>query len=137
MRQVKGLSLIEIIIVVAIIAILLTVSGFFLGGLLKQQRLNEGATTLGESIRQASNRARVESRRIEVIVENDKVKWFTKSDNSLIREEVIPNGVQITPERTFQFTGRGLPEIAVSFDASLNGDSKTVNLLPTGVVIVR
>jgi len=137
MRRSKGFSLLEILIVIAILSVLIAIFGGYLSGFIQNQRLNEGASVLSESIRQASNQARVESRRIEVRVENDQVQWFTKSNNSLIKEEKIPHGVQLSPEQTFVFTGRGLPETALSFDASLKSKNRTVTLLPTGAVVLR
>ena len=137
MRYSSGFTLVEMLIVVAVMAVIVSISGVFLNRSVQQQRLNEAATVLSESLRQAANKAMTESRFIDVEVKGDKVTWLASSDSSAIKTVLIPNKALVSPVKTIKLTGRGLPETAQVFTASLNGKTKTISLLPTGVVMIR
>jgi prepilin-type N-terminal cleavage/methylation domain-containing protein len=133
----KGFTLIEMLLVLAVLGILMGISGFLLSGYLRQQRLNEATRTFGETLRRVAELATGESQGYQVSVSGNTVSWKLSVAPTTSQSQTLPNGVTFTsPAATFDFTGRGiLAGTGQRFTLSLAGKERTVYLAPTGAVM--
>ncbi len=136
-RLSSGFSLIELLVVMAILSILLSIGVINFRAVMQTQRLNEVSSMVAENLKQAANEARLESRFVQVNVATNKLTWVYSSDNTTVKESDLSYGASISPTNPSLFTGRGLPQAAQTYTVSLNGKSKNIYLLPTGAVILR
>jgi type II secretion system protein H len=134
----KGFSLIEILVVLAVLGILLGIGGLFLNSAVQRQRLNEATRTLGETLRQVSENAVTKSQIVTATVTATGITW-TNEDN-VTKSASLPHNATIagfgttTLPATISFNGRGLPDEGDRFSVTLNSQERRVNLLPTGAV---
>ena len=133
----KGFSLVELLLVIAVLGILLSIGAITLNKVIKTQKLQEATVTLAENLRQAGNHARLESRTVRVKVSSSSISWDYGTDASQFKSDKIPYSASISPAATITFSGRGLPLASSSFTVGLYSKSKQVFLLPTGAVISR
>jgi prepilin-type N-terminal cleavage/methylation domain-containing protein len=132
----QGFSLIEILVVLAVLGILLGMSGLFLNSYLQRQRLNEATRTLGESLRRASETAVTSSEEVVATISNTEIRWVDESNK--VGVQSLPTGATIpgTPI-IVTFSGRGLPQLGQPFKVQLNGKERNLYLLPTGAVMYQ
>ena len=133
-----GFSLIEILVVIAILGILLSIGAFNLNTYTQQQRLNEAARTLGETLRQIGHDAMNESQEmiLSQTTNQNQLSWQDETATSF--QQILPYNITVSaqvPAGNITFTGRGFPVLGYSFTLTLNSKTKVVNLLPTGAVI--
>ncbi|MGL4609862.1 MAG: pilus assembly FimT family protein [Trueperaceae bacterium] len=130
----KGFSLLEMLLVLAILSILLTISGFLLNSYLQQQRLNEATRTLGETLRRIGELATTESQRYEVTFTENSMTW--ENEDNVETTQTLPYNVVLTlPMPDLEFSGRGLPQTGQTFTLTLNERVRTVYLAATGAVM--
>ncbi len=135
--QTKGFSLIELLLVMAVLGVLLAIAGLNFNKFIKTQKLQEATSTLAENLRQAGNQARLESRELRIKSTSSSLSWDYGTDASLFKNQALPHSAVLSPVTTVKFSGRGLPTTAATFTVTLYGNSKNVYLLPTGAVIIR
>jgi prepilin-type N-terminal cleavage/methylation domain-containing protein len=137
-KRTKGLSLTEMLVVLAILGILLTIAGFLLNGVIQRQRLNEATRTFGETLRRVSETAVTKSQRVTATVTSSSISWSDESgvsgNASLPHNATIAGAATTTLPATIVFTGRGLPVDFHRFTVSLKSQNRRVNLLTTGAV---
>jgi prepilin-type N-terminal cleavage/methylation domain-containing protein len=137
----RGFSLLEILAVLAILGILLGISGFLFSGVIQRQRLNEATRTFGESLRLVSETAITKSQTVTALIKSDGVTW--QDEDSKVGSKSLPYGATlkaIAPDTfplTVTFSGRGLPVEGHKFILELNNRARQVNLLPTGAVTYK
>jgi prepilin-type N-terminal cleavage/methylation domain-containing protein len=130
----RGFSLLEILLILAVLGILLGISGFLLSGYLRQQRLNEATRVLGETLRHVAELATTQSQEFTLTFSSTTITW--QNEDAVSNNQVLPNSTTLTaPISTIKFSGRGLPETGGAFSVSLNSETRTVYLSPTGAVI--
>ena len=131
-----GFSLLELLIVLAVLAVLLGIGGVYLGGFIAEGRLNESAEELGATLRHVGDVAITKSEEITLSVSNSTLTW-TDGTGTVLGSRTLPNGATATPAGTLRFSGRGLPVTGHAFKVAQASGSRTVHLLPTGAVILR
>lgn len=132
----KGFSLLEILVVLAVLGVLLGLSGFLLSGYLRQQRLNEATRMFGETLRRVAETATGESQGYRVTTTGNTVNWQASVDPGTPKTQTLPNGVTLSPAVTFDFTGRGILEgTGRLFTITLGSEARKVYLAPTGTVM--
>jgi prepilin-type N-terminal cleavage/methylation domain-containing protein len=138
----KGFTLLELLIVLAILSILISIGGLALNGFLRQNRLNEGARAVGDLMKRVGDQAAARSQRLSVstgaLTSNSVVIW--SSDDSELGRAVLPEGttVRVSPNiPDIVFSARGLPQTQMNFTVERGGLSKEVYLLVTGLVVQR
>jgi prepilin-type N-terminal cleavage/methylation domain-containing protein len=132
----KGLSLIEIIIVVAVFGILLSIGGFMLNAYLQKLRLEEATRITGEALRRVSELAVTESQGMIATVATTSISW-KEAETNVNRGSVPlpPNATLTASKAVIEFSGRGQPESPETFTITLNGKTKMVYLFTTGAVM--
>lgn len=137
LRQ-QGFSVVELLVVIAVMAILLGISATKLQGAAQRQRLNEATRNLSDTLLDIADKAASESRYIVVTVSATNISWKDKFSNQSYGKLEFPHGATVTPAKTFEYTGRGLPpEGPEAFVVTTAAGTRTVNMLATGAVIVR
>lgn len=132
----QGFTLVEILLVIAVLSILLGIGAFNLNRYLQATRLNEASKVMGETLRRVSELAITESQRITVTIGTDSISWKEEATNLSRGNETLPYAAQISDKTssTLTFTGRGLPLKDENFGISLGSKSKKVYLFVTGAV---
>jgi prepilin-type N-terminal cleavage/methylation domain-containing protein len=137
-KRTKGLSLTEMLAVLAVLGILLGISGFLLNGVIQRQRLNEATRTFGETLRRISETAVTKSQQVTATVTSSGISWSDENGvvttASLPYQATIAGAATTTLPATIIYTGRGLPTTFHRFTVSLNSQNRRVNLLTTGAV---
>lgn len=138
----SGFSLVEILIVLAFISALIVMGSFNLNSYLQKLRLNQATTAFIGNLNSMSDDALRFSQRIDLEengLSSGLVVW--NSNNSEFARIELPNGAVISsvnksiPMQDIWFSGRGLPFQQVSFSIELNNRTRSVVLLPTGIVV--
>jgi prepilin-type N-terminal cleavage/methylation domain-containing protein len=134
----QGLSLIEIIVVLAVLGILLSIGGFMLNAYLQKLRLEEATRVTGETLRRVSELAVTESQGMVATVTTNNISW-KEAQTNVNRGNIPlpPNATLAASTATINFSGRGQPEFPETFTVTLNGKSKTVYLFTTGAVMYQ
>lgn len=129
--------MLEMLVVLAVLGILLGISGLLLSGYLRQQRLNEATRVFGETLRRVGELATSESQGYTVTISGNTVSWQATVTPAPTKSQTLPNGVSLTsPVSSFGFTGRGILEATGQrFTIALAGQTRTVYLAPTGAVM--
>lgn len=136
----KGFSLLEMLLVLAVLGILLGIGGYQLGSATRTQRLNEATRMLGDTLRQIGQDAAAQSQEFTVddtSSASDKARLSWTNEDGDNRHIVLPHSATISaqvPSGDIDFSGRGFPRTGVSFTVTTLAGSRQVNLLPTGVV---
>ena len=131
-----GFSLLELLIVLAVLAVLLGIGGIYLSKFIAQARLNESAEELGATLRHVGDVAITKSEEITLSVNDSTLTW-QDGGGTVLGSRTLPNEATAAPTDTVTFSGRGLPVEGHTFTVAQASGSKTVHLLPTGAVIVR
>ncbi len=132
----QGFTLIEILLVIAMLGILLGVGLLNLNRYMQSSRLNEASKVMGETLRRVSELAITESQRISVTIGTNNISWREEATNLSRGDQTLPYTATITDEtsNSITFTGRGLPLKDETFEISLGDKSKNVYLSVTGAV---
>jgi prepilin-type N-terminal cleavage/methylation domain-containing protein len=138
-NSLSGFTLMELLIVVAILGVLLSLSTWSLNGYIQRLRLEEGSRVAGSALQRVGEIAikRNQTLRLTVLNQNEFV-WSTQSDNVELGRSRLPNNVIVSnqnPNGAIVFSGRGLPQQQYSFTLTRNDLSQQVTLLPTGLVL--
>ncbi len=135
MKGSKGLTLIEILLVLAVLGILLGLAAPSLNAYITQLRFNEAARTLSEAVLRARDTASSTSIGVRIEADGDTVRWVDDVSNAELGRISLPNNVTLDARRTAVLSGRGLPQGQVEFPLSSAGVSGSVFLLPTGAIL--
>jgi prepilin-type N-terminal cleavage/methylation domain-containing protein len=131
----QGLSMIEILIVLAVLGILLSIGGFMFNAYLQQLRLNEATRVTGETLRRVSELAVTESQSMIATLTGTTIAWREAETNIARGSVSLPTNTALTSSSAnITFSGRGLPEQPETFAVTLNGKTRNVFLLTTGAV---
>lgn len=128
--------MLELLVVLAVLAVLLGIGGVYLSKFIAEARLNESAEELGATLRFVGNVATTKSETITLNVNNDTLTW-QDGTGTVLGSRTLPNEATTAPTGTVTFRGRGLPVESHTFTVSQANGTKTVYLLPTGAVILR
>lgn len=132
----RGFSLLELLIVLAVVGTLLGLSVPLLSQFLAQKRLDEASITLSNALRLASDQAATQSESVTMTLNGTQLSWKNEADQALGQAK-LPSSATLTPNATVIFSGRGLPIQKHDFTVNLGSKQKDVYLLPTGAVIIR
>jgi prepilin-type N-terminal cleavage/methylation domain-containing protein len=132
----QGFSLIEILIVLAILGILLGIGGFNLNRYIQTSRLNEATKIVGETLRRVSELAVTKSQKMIATINTNSISWEDEATHTPRGSQTLPYAASITNKTTSSvtFLGRGIPEQDENFEISLGSKTKTVYLFVTGAV---
>ncbi len=133
----RGFTMIEILIVIAVLGVLLSIGALVLGPMLRQQRLNEATRTLGETLRQVSDLALNNSQEYTLKSNSTTLSWYDEA-NTLRGTQALPYDLTITtvtPSGDIRFSGRGLPRgTGVLFTIGSGAKTRNIYLSPTGAI---
>ncbi len=145
MRQ-KGFSIVEILVVLAILAILLAIGYRGLLAYLEAQRMREAVENVKNTLFETRNRAALESQAYRLkVCGNDRLGLAKDGggDPCASAGNPLPYGIQLgmfdglctTAKTELRFTGRGLPVESRCFVLSYRTRSRKVAVLATGKVV--
>lgn len=134
-RRTPGLTVIEVLIILAILGILLALAAPNLLGYVQRLRFQEGLRTFSESVVQARDTATRGSLAVRLEADGEQVSWFDDAAGLRLGQVRLPHGTELVTPVTVLISGRGLPLNQVEFDLADDRHSGTVWLLPTGAVL--
>lgn len=139
MKQ-SGYTLIEVLVVIAILGILMGLSSWGLMGYLAKSRARETAEATAASLREAVNTAlsRSEGITVKPTADNKGMNWKNGSGAVNINA-VLPNDgviMGIVPAEDIKITGRGLPLKQYKVNVKAANIDRTVILMITGKVVL-
>lgn len=137
----KGVTLLEMLIVIAVIGLITALAGVGFNRYLQTVRLNEATRVVGDTLRRVSDQAITESRRLvvkaaDISSDGAEIVWY--ADDEVVGRQVLPVGAEVTavtPGQDISFMGRGLPERGAVLTVTRGEQSRDVRLLPTGMVV--
>lgn len=136
-----GISLVELLVVLAVLSVMLSLGSLNFAGYLRQLRLNEATTEVAETLRRMSNDATRNNLKVtldEGALSENHLRWLAGTE--VLGEQSLPEGTTVRlvnrprVER-LDFSSRGLPYRQLTFEVKRSGLSGRVVLLPTGMVI--
>jgi type II secretion system protein H len=119
-RRRQGFTLIEMLVVVAIAALLAHASALTMTSLVAALRLGASTRTLAQTMRETRARAMAEGAALDVLFDATTSRWTIRTlDGTVRRVEVLPAGVQF----------QALPTRArIRFDSAGTAENGTVTL---------
>lgn len=151
----RGFSLLELLVVVAVLGILLAITALGSRGYIEQLRFNEASATFKTTLERVRDEARNQSQPVVIQLSGSTLRWGTPStglaagpvsvtlSGSAIDEELgrvtLPNGVEATgsPSSTVMLSGRGQPFNQTVYTVAKGKRNRTLTLLVTGKVLER
>lgn len=139
MRQ--GFTLLEFLIVLAVLAILGGVAAVSFNAYIQSSRLNQAAQEVAEALRSVGSRALTESRGYTITLTTgpgSRLEWVNSEQT--VGSLAVPHNVQIVslnpPGSTIKYVGRGFPVHQYRIGLRLGSRPvREVVLLPTGKVV--
>jgi prepilin-type N-terminal cleavage/methylation domain-containing protein len=132
----RGFTMLEILVVIAVLGILMSIGSLFLGPMIRQQRLNEATRTLGETLRRVSDLALNQSQEYTLSNNSTTLTWLGESGAT--GNQTLPYNLTIAsvmPSGNITFSGRGLPKnTGVLFTIGSGSNTRKVYLFPTGAI---
>lgn len=143
----RGVTLLEMLVVLAVLGILLAIGALNLSRAAEQRRLDEAARTVGETLRRVGDDASKKSQRITLSLSADNTTLSWEDEEDVVRSQSLPEGATVTigqlgleggsGSTDIVFLGRGFPVQGRTFTVTRNGENRVVNLLATGTVVYR
>jgi prepilin-type N-terminal cleavage/methylation domain-containing protein len=133
----NGFSLIELLVLIAVIGILMGIGALQMTKYIEQQRLTEAAKTLGETLRKIGHSAMTQSQEMTLDNTYNQTVLSWENEDAQTFEQVLPYDIKVTaqnPSGAIIFNGRGFPVSGYSFTISRNSKTRVVHLLATGAV---
>ncbi|MEW6300417.1 MAG: GspH/FimT family protein [Thermodesulfobacteriota bacterium] len=134
----KGLTVIEILVAIGILAILLATAAVGLGALAPKFNLDNGVRTVAMALHQARVQAITRGHTIEVVFDST---GFTitdaTSEDEVIAGGEVSSGIVLSPSDVISFTPLGTAAAPQTVSVS-NGDySRSVSVGLTGEVVIE
>lgn len=134
-RAAPGLTMIEILIVLGILAVLLAIAAPNLMGYVQRLRFQEGVRTFSESVLQARDTATRGSLAVRLEAGGGSVSWFDHAAGVQLGQVSLPHGTEVAESVTVVLSGRGLPLAQAEFELRDERHDARVWLLPTGAIL--
>lgn len=135
----QGFTLLEMLVVMAILGILLAIGAPNLLGFINNSRANAAAADLAAVLRQAGGRALSLSERITVSLtdSNTAVTWKNVAGTQS-GKRILPYNAAVTSVTpgNIAFSGRGLPVEQYRLTLKTGNATRTVVVLVTGKVVI-
>lgn len=134
-RNSRGLTLIEILLILAILGILMALAFPGLSAYIQQLRFQEGVRTFSESLLRARDTATNTSAAVRFEANGGTITWVDVVAGNTLGSASLPNGVTVASNVQVVLSGRGLPPGQVQFPLTNGTLETTVWLLPTGAIL--
>ncbi len=136
-RRERGLTLIEILLILAVLGILLAIAAPNLNAYLQHLRFQEGVRTLSENVLSARDTATSQSIAVRIQAAGDQLTWRDAATGTQLGRITLPHGVTVVNSVSVDLSGRGLPPGQTIFAMASSDGSRTsdVYLLPTGAIL--
>jgi prepilin-type N-terminal cleavage/methylation domain-containing protein len=136
----RGFTMLELLLVLAIVGILLGIGSVGVARYLNQLKINEAMRTVIDAINQASNEALRSSRELTFSTNTAKTRLRWQEGSTTIGQKDLPKSATVTITRSIgnqtpSFTARGLPTQQLALTVQRGSDTRTLTLLVTGLVI--
>ncbi|MCK9996572.1 MAG: prepilin-type N-terminal cleavage/methylation domain-containing protein [Candidatus Krumholzibacteria bacterium] len=135
-RSRRGFSLIEMMVVIAIVGVIAGISGPPIFRYINSNRLQTDADRLGADLQYARTLSISTSTILRFTSTQAGYQLTDPITGTIIRDKVFENGMQLAADQTADFFPWGMADATV-FNISNNTGAMTVNLLPTGIVEVN
>lgn len=137
----RGFSMLELLVVIAMLGVLLAVGGWSGSRYVAQMRLNDAKQTAIDAVSKTSNDAIKQSRRLVLSIENSNSRLVWREGATVVGRQNMPDGSQISiqaqqnPGTNIEFTSRGIPTQQVTFRITRGSDTRDFTMLITGLVV--
>jgi len=136
----RGFSLVEMLVALAVLGVLLAVGAVGLLGYLETTRLNEARQEVATALRLVGNRALSESQPYTVSVHSGtpaRISWAREGSTNELGSVTVPHNVQVfvNPNGPMRYVGRGFPVRQYELTLTRGSRSATVVVLTTGKVV--
>ena len=136
----RGFSLVEMLVALAVLGVLLAVGAVVLLGYLETTRLNQARQEVATALRLVGNRALSESQPYTVRVRSGtpaRISWARAGSTGELGSITVPHNVRVSvsPNGPIQYVGRGFPVRQYVLTLERGSRSATVVVLTTGKVV--
>jgi len=136
----RGFSLVEMLVALAVLGVLLAVGAVGLLGYLETTRLNQARQEVAAALRLVGNRALSESQPYTVGVHSGppaRISWARAGSTGELGSVTVPHNVRVSvdPDGPMQYVGRGFPVQQYVLTLERGSRSATVVVLTTGKVV--
>ena len=136
----RGFSLVEMLVALAILGVLLAVGAVGLLGYLETTRLNQARQEVATALRLVGNKALSESQPYTVRVRSGtpaRISWARAGSTGELGSITVPHNVRVSvsPNGPIQYVGRGFPVRQYVLTLERGSRSATVVVLTTGKVV--
>lgn len=132
----NGFTVIEILLVLAVLGILMAIAFPSLNRYVQSSRFQQGVKVFEDALVTARDTATRTSSPIDFEVDGQNVTWSDVASSEQLSSSELPFGISIEGgARSFEISGRGMPQVQERFDLSNETFSASVYLLPTGAVL--
>lgn len=134
----EGLTLLEIIIVMAMLSILMAIGVNGYRAYSQRLQLNEAAQNTASFIRDVSQKSLTQSNQFKITsAANSGTLTWKDSSNAVVKNLVLPYGKLTAWPEDLVFLSRGLPLKQYKITLNHEGRTRDLYVLTTGKVIVR
>jgi prepilin-type N-terminal cleavage/methylation domain-containing protein len=137
----SGFTLVELMVVIAVLGILMSIAALGLRNYILQLRLNEASVTVIQTLKRLGDLAITQSRPVRLqVTAAPELTWAGQGTGSTWEQLgtlALPEGTTLVqnPIGAITFSGRGLPQTQTTFTIRRGNLQSVVTLLPSGLVV--
>lgn len=136
MRNDRGLTLVEMMVVIGVFGLLAAISAPSFFSYLRSNRLETSVNRLAADLQMARSTAISNGRVIQFVAAGNGYRITDTTTGTVLVDRALESGVALTADDSTRFFPWGMAD-AVSFSVGCAAGARIINVLPTGIVEVN